>query len=91
MGKSNDYYKSHPEARAKKDAYNKKYNKKTIPERVGRNKARRDLKLKVGDPRDASHTKNGIIAKHKTKNRGSKDDMPGDKRARGGKALLISV
>lgn len=27
-GKTNKYYKSHPEAKAKKDAYNKEFNKK---------------------------------------------------------------
>lgn len=52
--------------------------------RAGRNAARKKLGLKKGDPRDASHTKNGVVAKHKSENRGSKTDMPGDKRARGG-------
>jgi hypothetical protein len=62
----------------------KKYNRLTIAERVARNRARRKLGLKKGDPRDASHTRNGLIAKHKSKNRGSKSDMPGDVAARGG-------
>jgi len=51
--------------------------------RAARNKARKDLGLKKGDPRDASHTKNGVVKKHKSKNRGSNSDMPGDKKARG--------
>jgi hypothetical protein len=85
MGKSQEYYDSNPDAKAKKDAYNKEYNKRTIAARVGRNKARRDLGLKKGDPRDASHTSSGVISKHKSKNRGSTSDMPGDKRARGRK------
>jgi hypothetical protein len=62
----------------------KEYNKLTVRERVARNRARRQLGLKKGDPRDASHTKNGLIAKHRSKNRGSKSDMPGDVAARGG-------
>jgi hypothetical protein len=68
--------------------YKKEYKKfQSSPEqkkkRAARNKARRKLGLKKGDPRDASHTKNGVVAKHKSKNRGSKCDMPGDKKARG--------
>ena len=51
--------------------------------RSERNKSRRKLGLKKGDPRDASHTANGVVAKHKSKNRGSSSDMPGDKNARG--------
>ena len=90
MGKSQEYYDKNPEAREKKNKYNREYNKKTIKERTARNKARRDLGLKKGDPRDASHTKNGLVAKHKSVNRGSKTDMPGDRRARGGKALLVA-
>lgn len=58
-------------------------------DRAGRNAARKKLGLKKGDPRDAAHTrgKDGkikIIAKHYSLNRGSKSDMPGDSRARGG-------
>lgn len=83
--KSAIYYRKNKKARDKKKAYDTKYNKKTIGDRVKRNAARKQLGLKVGDPRDASHTTNGVVAKHKSKNRGSKTDMPGDKRARGGK------
>jgi hypothetical protein len=32
-----------------------------------------------------SHTKNGLVKKKASVNRGSKGDAPGDKRARGGK------
>ena len=53
-------------------------------DRAARNAARKKLGLKKGDPRDASHTKNGVVAKHHSINRGSKSDMPGDVRARGG-------
>jgi len=67
--------------------YDKKYqsSRREKKRRAARNKARRMAGLKVGDPRDAAHTKNGIVKKHKSKNRGSKTDMPGDRRARGGK------
>lgn len=85
LSKSAIYYRKNKQSRDKKKAYDTKYNKKTIGERIARNKARKKLGLKVGDPRDASHTKNGIMAKHFAKNRGSKTDMPGDVRARGGK------
>lgn len=83
LSKSAIYYRKNKQAREKKKSYDTQYNKKTVGDRVARNKARRKLGLKVGDPRDASHTKNGVVAKHMSKNRGSKTDMPGDKRARG--------
>ena len=55
--------------------------------RAERNKNRlKALKLgvvKKGDNNDMSHTKNGVIKKHRSINRGSSSDMPGDKRARG--------
>jgi hypothetical protein len=67
--------------------YDKKYQStsKEKKRRANRNKSRKSLGLKVGDPRDAAHTKNGLVKKHRSNNRGSKTDMPGDKRARGGK------
>jgi hypothetical protein len=42
-----------------------------------------DGKIKKGDNRDLSHTKNGLVLKHKSINRGSKSDTKGDKKARG--------
>ena len=48
-------------------------------------KKRREMK-KGGrnlDGKDLSHTKSGIRVKDSSKNRGSKSDMPGDKRSRG--------
>ena len=68
-------------------SYDKAYQSspKEKKRRAARNAARKSLGLKKGDPRDAAHTKNGVVAKHKSVNRGSKTDMPGDKRARGGK------
>jgi hypothetical protein len=86
--KSAKYYASNPEAKAKKDAYNKEFNKK--PEQ----RAKRSELVKVnrdrgtfgnGDGKDASHTKKGIVMKSASANRGSKSDTAGDRRARGGK------
>jgi hypothetical protein len=82
------YYASNPEARAKKAAYDTKFNQK--PEQ----RAKRSELVKVnrergtygnGDGKDASHTKKGIVMKKASVNRGSKSDSAGDKRARGGK------
>lgn len=87
--KSAKYYASNPEARAKKKAYDTKLNskKEQVQKRVEANKARRQAKAAGKDVRgkDASHTKNGIVFKKSSVNRGSKSDSSGDKRARGGK------
>lgn len=90
-GKTARYYDANPEAKAKKDAYNKEFNKK--PEqrakRAELSKINREHqksgKGRVGDGKDASHTKNGVVLKKASVNRGSKSDSAGDKRARGGK------
>lgn len=67
--------------------YDKKYQSSSSQKkrRANRNKCRKQLGLKVGDPHDAAHTSNGVVKKHKHNNRGSKTDQPGDRRARGGK------
>lgn len=88
MKKTAKYYATHPEARAKKDAYNKEFNRK--PEqrakRVELVKANRDRgTYGNGDNKDLSHTKNGLVSKPQSVNRGSRSDSAGDKRARGGK------
>lgn len=55
--------------------------------RAARNKANRNARkkgiIKKGDGNDMAHTKNGIVKKHRSVNRGSNSDQPGDKRARG--------
>ena len=88
MKKSTAYYKANPESKAKKDAYNKEFNRK--PEQ----RAKRAELVKVnrergtygnGDGKDASHTSKGIVMKKASVNRGSKTDSSGDVRARGGK------
>lgn len=80
------YYATHPKAKAKKDKYNTKYEKKpsAVKQRVEANAANRKSGTK-GDGLDASHTSRGIVMKPQSKNRGDKNDRPGDRRARGKK------
>lgn len=89
MGRTADYYKKNPKARAKKAAYDKKFNAQPeqIKKRSGLMKHNREADKRGVDRRgkDASHTKNGIVYKPSSVNRGSKTDAPGDRRARGGK------
>ena len=55
--------------------------------RAARNKARRKAikkgTVRKGDNNDMSHTKNGVVKKKRSVNRGSSSDMPGDRKARG--------
>lgn len=88
MKKTAKYYKENPEAKAKKDAYQKEYNKKPseVKKRVELNKVNRERgTYGNGDGLDMAHTKNGIVKKKASINRGSKSDSPGDRRARGKK------
>jgi hypothetical protein len=95
QSKSSKYYAANPKAKAKKNAYQKKFNARpeNIESRSQDNSARAKLKLKKGDKRDASRTVrrvNGKLvvtwkAEDRSKNRGSKSNSPGDKRARGKK------
>jgi hypothetical protein len=88
MKKTAKYYKENPEAKAKKDAYQKEYNKKPgeVKKRVELNKVNRERgTYGNGDGLDMAHTKSGIVKKKASANRGSKSDSPGDKRARGKK------
>ena len=56
---SKKYYDSHPEAKAVKNKYQAKYNKKRKAKLLiaSAQKLRRKLGLKVGDKRDAAHYK----------------------------------
>jgi hypothetical protein len=86
MKRTAKYYSTHPAAKAKKDAYNKEYNKSdsATKKRSELNKVNRDRgTYGNGDGKDASHTKKGIVMKPQSVNRGSKKDQPGDRRARG--------
>lgn len=90
VGKTAQYYHTHPKARKKKAEYDKEYDKK--PERVERRvelkRENREHDRKYGkasrEGKDLSHTKNGLVYKSASANRGSKTDQPGDRRARGG-------
>lgn len=88
MKKTAKHYASNPASKAKKAAYDKKFGQK--PEQ--REKRAELVKINRekgtygnGDGKDASHTKKGIVMKSASANRGSKSDMPGDKKARGKK------
>ena len=66
--KSAKYYAANPEARKKKDAYNKKYNKKpsAVKKRTEANAANRKAgTYGNGDGLDMSHTKSGKLVKEK--------------------------
>jgi len=72
--------------------YKKEYSKfqsstKQKKKRAERNRLRKEAekagKVKKGDKKDISHTKNGARVKPRSVNRGSKSDMPGDRKARG--------
>ena len=87
-GRTSKFYATHPESKAKKAAYDKKND--ATPER----RARRAELVKInrdkgtygnGDGKDWSHTKNGMVMKKASVNRGSKSDTAGDRRARGNK------
>lgn len=85
------FYRTHPKARAKHRAYQAKFNKKPAQrkKRAELLKHNREHDKKYGKSsrmgKDASHTKNGIVYKKSSVNRGSKKDMAGDRRARGNK------
>lgn len=85
------YYHTHPAARKKKAEYDKKFNEKKEQreKRVELIQHNREHDKKYGKEsrkgKDASHTKNGIVYKKSSVNRGSKSDTAGDRRARGGK------
>jgi hypothetical protein len=83
------YYATHPEARAKRLAYQADYNKRTdqLKKRIELNKINRDRgQYADKDGKDMSHQKNGrVIEESASKNRGSKSNSAGDKRARGKK------
>jgi len=88
LGKTALYYRRNPKARAKKNAYQKKFNasRKQIARRVFDNKKNRAFGTYGNyDDLDVSHHKNYLVLEKAKKNRGSKDNTPGDKRARGKK------
>ena len=87
-GRTAKYYAANPEAKKRHNDYQKEYNKSPdqVKKRVELNAVNRKRgTYGNGDGLDASHTKNGIVMKSASSNRGSKCAMPGDKRARGTK------
>ena len=88
---SAEYYRMHPAARARKAAYDTKFEscpvQKAKRRELARHNAEHDKKYGSASRRgmDASHTKSGIRYKPSSVNRGSKTDMAGDIRARGGR------
>lgn len=82
-------------ARDYKDEY-RKFQSSPIQKlrRADRNRNRKKLGLKKGDPRDASEVmvngKKVWKKEHRSKNRGSKSNMPGDRKARGGKMMMTA-
>jgi len=89
LSRSAKYYRDNPEARAKKNAYQKTFNKKKSQSknRVNLNRLNRLFgTYGNGDNLDVSH-RSGKKPRleSQSKNRGSKTNTPGDKRARGRK------
>ena len=82
------FYQTHPEARKKKAAYDKKFNaqKEQREKRAELVQHNREHDKKYGkasrEGKDASHTSHGIVYKKSSVNRGSKSDTAGDRRAR---------
>lgn len=87
LSRSAKYYRDNPEARAKKNAYQKSFNKKKSQSksRVELNRLNRLFgTYGNGDNLDVSHRSGKKTRlEHQSKNRGSKNNTPGDKRARG--------
>jgi hypothetical protein len=84
--KTQRHYDESPSSRAAKAKYQKAYNAKpeNVKKRSTLNKINRDRgTYGNGDKKDASHTKNGVVMKPQSVNRGSTKDSPGDRRARG--------
>lgn len=69
LGKTAKFYRENPDARAVHQASSKKAAAKplAIKKRGEANKARKELGLKKGDKRDASHMPNGKIVKEDRK------------------------
>lgn len=87
LSRTAKYYRDNPEARKKKNDYQKEYNKKrsSIKKRVELNKENR-LRGTYGngDGLDVSHMSNGKTKlEPQSKNRGNKTRTKGDRKARG--------
>ena len=88
LGRTARYYRENPEARKKRLAYQKRYNarKAQIRRRVANNRENREEGTYGNhDRKDVSHKGNRIVLEDQSKNRASKTNTPGDRRARGKK------
>jgi len=89
LSRTAKFYRDNPAARKKHRDYQAKYNKKrkSIKQRVEDNKKNRQFGTYGNyDGLDVSHKKGGKIGLEKaSKNRGSKSNTAGDRRARGKK------
>lgn len=89
MKQTAKYYATHPEARKKRLEYQAEYNKRAdqLKKRIELNRVNRERgQYGDGDGKDMSHKKNGrIVEESASRNRGSRSNMPGDRRARGKK------
>lgn len=91
VSKSAKYYQEHPLARKRKALYDTKFEKSPSQmakrRELARKNAEHDRKYGAASRKgkDLSHTKNGLRYKPMAVNRGSKSDMAGDRRARGGR------
>ena len=90
VSESARYYQEHPLARKRKAMYDSKFESSPSQKKKRRELAKfnaaHDKKYGAASRKgmDASHTKSGIRYKPSSVNRGSKTDMAGDRRARGG-------
>ena len=89
LSRSAKYYRDNPEARKKKNEYQKKFNKKRdqVLNRTRLNKENRKRgTYGNGDGLDVSHMSNGKTRlEPQSKNRGNKTRTKGDRRSRGKK------
>lgn len=88
---SAEYYRTHPKACERKKRYDTRFEsspaQKAKRRELAKHNAVHDKKYGAASRRgmDASHTRSGIRYKPSSVNRGSKTDMAGDRRARGGR------
>lgn len=91
VSESARYYQEHPLARKRKAMYDTRFEssptQKAKRRELARHNAAYDKKYGAASRKgmDASHTRSGIRYKPSSVNRGSKTDMAGDRRARGGR------
>lgn len=89
LAKSGKYYRDNPDKEDEKNEYDRAYyrrNKKKLNKSRAERKKYRDRAERKGvntEGKDVAHTSKGLKLKSIRKNRGSKGDSAGDRRARG--------